>query len=103
RLFQEGDSAGDAAGDPQAPAARVHATRQRTDAIGPRRLIQKTTPTTAVTDRRLRRLGFAFVGHEVALGVVVVVDPSLSGVQLSVWEPLGAAVVAFAGAPAAGF
>src|ERR1700758_303218 len=41
-----------------------------------------------------------FVGDEVAVGVVEVVDPGLAGVEVGRWEPLGAAVFPFSGAPA---
>ena len=42
-------------------------------------------------------------GREVFLGVVVVVDAGLAGVEVGWWEPFGAAVFAFAGYPAALF
>src|SRR6185312_9044101 len=44
-----------------------------------------------------------FVGDEVALWVVVVVDARLARVQPGWWDPLGAAVFAFAGGPAPAF
>ena len=42
------------------------------------------------------------VGDEVSLGVVVVVDAGLAGVEVRWWDPFGAAVAAFSRRPAAG-
>ncbi len=47
--------------------------------------------------------GVVFVGDEVAVGVVVVVDAGLAGVEVGWWEPFGATVFAYTGAPAGFF
>jgi hypothetical protein len=43
---------------------------------------------------------FVFVGAQVALRVVVVVDSGLAGVEVGRWDPLRATVFALSGTPA---
>jgi hypothetical protein len=60
-----------------------------------------TIPTNRAITFRFREI--VVVGDEVFFGVVVVVDPGLAGVEVRWWDPFGAPVFAFAGAPAAVF